>query len=634
MKYLLYVVILIFLPLNFLFADTIESFDVDIKLNQNNTAIIKETIEYNFGSTPKHGIYRKIPKNFRPKGNIVPIDIKVLSITDANGFPYSFKNEGIVNLDLKIGDPDLYVTGTKTYIIEYRVSNLIGFFENNDELYWNLTGNEWKVDYIKNTTATVHFPSNEIDSINNYSYCGYSGSTDTCGEFFVSGDSVNFNSDRILNTGEGITVDLEFNKGIIRKSSLAENILAIIFEHYYVLVSLFIAIFLFRFFFKKRLKASKNYKNFIKNHPDMVQYDPGDFSLIEASFFHDGDTSLDRDLSAFIVWAAVERYIKIIEKDGDYFFNKLDKTEKIPEGSEKDLINKIAETKIVKKFGKNIIADKDRPTNSWFAKSSVSFVEDLNELANDLFNFYAFKIMDAGYLVPEAVEEIKKISMIHIDSSGKAIQKKIEKNVSFSDASRNKFIRFKRLGKINYFDLLRFSKYTLVIILVLLSMYPGVFISSFLSSFGGLRFIPQATILFLVVLIIIFLKNIPSYTQKGLEASWYINGLYKYIDMSEKERINFANAPEKTPALFEKLLPYAMVFGLEDKWTKEFMDIYFNNDPDWVESTNHHFSVVGLGSAVSNSLSSISNSKSGGGGFSGGGGSSGGGGGGGGGGSW
>jgi len=52
------------------------------------------------------------------------------------------------------------------------------------------------------------------------------------------------------------------------------------------------------------------------------------------------------------------------------------------------------------------------------------------------------------------------------------------------------------------------------------------------------------------------------------------------LEVAEKDRINFHNAPEKNPELFEKLLPYAMVFGVEKRWSKQFDGIY-NKRPDW-----------------------------------------------------
>ncbi len=107
---------------------------------------------------------------------------------------------------------------------------------------------------------------------------------------------------------------------------------------------------------------------------------------------------------------------------------------------------------------------------------------------------------------------------------------------------------------------------------------------------------------------------------------------------AEKDRIIFHNAPDKTPELFEKLLPVAMVMGVEKEWAKKFEDIYVIPPQWYAGGTFNHFSSSDFSHALggfssASSASFVSPRQSGSGGF-GGGGFSGGGGGGGGGGSW
>ena len=100
-----------------------------------------------------------------------------------------------------------------------------------------------------------------------------------------------------------------------------------------------------------------------------------------------------------------------------------------------------------------------------------------------------------------------------------------------------------------------------------------------------------------------------------------------------------AGSPIKSVDLFEKLLPYAVVFGVEREWAKEFADIY-KSAPDWYSGNINSFSAIYLASSLGGSFqnnmttSFAAPSNSGSSGFGGGGGFSGGGGGGGGGGGW
>lgn len=136
-------------------------------------------------------------------------------------------------------------------------------------------------------------------------------------------------------------------------------------------------------------------------------------------------------------------------------------------------------------------------------------------------------------------------------------------------------------------------------------------------------------------------------TKKGLEASRYMDGLKLYIEMAEKDRLKFIQSVEGADVtnegivkLYEKLLPYAAVLGLEKSWMKELEKYYQLEDvetPDWYVS---NLAVYSMLNAVNSAASAVSYSSTyqssggssssgfsggGGGGFSGGGGGGGGG---------
>lgn len=72
----------------------------------------------------------------------------------------------------------------------------------------------------------------------------------------------------------------------------------------------------------------------------------------------------------------------------------------------------------------------------------------------------------------------------------------------------------------------------------------------------------------------------PRTTKAGAIMRERIKGLKLYLEVAEKNRIEFHNAPEKNPQLFEKLLPYAMVVGVEKQWATQFEGIY-TQPPTW-----------------------------------------------------
>jgi len=122
------------------------------------------------------------------------------------------------------------------------------------------------------------------------------------------------------------------------------------------------------------------------------------------------------------------------------------------------------------------------------------------------------------------------------------------------------------------------------------------------------------------IMTIAFGAVMPRKTAKGVEAKEYLFGLKKYISVAEVRRIEFHNAPKKTPQHFEELLPFAMIFGLEKQWAEQFKGITYS--PAWYNDRQMGAfnSVVFADSLKSfSSLGASSFAPSGGSGFSGGG---------------
>jgi hypothetical protein len=126
-------------------------------------------------------------------------------------------------------------------------------------------------------------------------------------------------------------------------------------------------------------------------------------------------------------------------------------------------------------------------------------------------------------------------------------------------------------------------RYGILFLSLFLAINPGIFIFLFLGY--NFLVIWSGTCVLYGLLSMIFFKKSGILTDKGLELERNFLGVKKYIEIAEVDRIKFHNNLEKTPVLFEKLLPYAMVFGLEKKWANEFEDIYKNYTPPFNSAT-------------------------------------------------
>jgi hypothetical protein len=127
-------------------AEVIRSFDSVVRLNKDTSMDVTETIVMDFEGAQRRGIYRKIPVRYDRYGGNYSIYLKLLSVTDEKGQarPHVTSSDW-GNFEVKIGDPDVYVTGVHTYRIRYMVRRAVNFFNNAPEVYWNATGNEWPV---------------------------------------------------------------------------------------------------------------------------------------------------------------------------------------------------------------------------------------------------------------------------------------------------------------------------------------------------------------------------------------------------------------------------------------------------------------------------------------------------------
>jgi uncharacterized membrane protein len=134
-------------------------------------------------------------------------------------------------------------------------------------------------------------------------------------------------------------------------------------------------------------------------------------------------------------------------------------------------------------------------------------------------------------------------------------------------------------------------------------------------------------------------------TLEGRGVLNQLEGFRTFLTATDADRLDRMTAPDGTPEVFERFLPYAIALGVENRWAERFKDVIVPQDagaaaaaasPAWYSggSTSDLGSIAtALGSSFSSSLSAASSPPSSGGG-GGGGGSSGGGGGGGGGGGW
>ena len=138
----------------------INQITVDLTARRDGTLDVVESIEYDFGVVPRHGIIRVIPDRRRfDNHHDRRFPIAVTSVTASGGASAkrSVSQKG-TNLEIKIGDAKRTTTGVHTYVIAYSVRGAFDRFPDHDELNWNAVGTEWSVP-IGQVTVRLHAPA-------------------------------------------------------------------------------------------------------------------------------------------------------------------------------------------------------------------------------------------------------------------------------------------------------------------------------------------------------------------------------------------------------------------------------------------------------------------------------------------
>jgi len=194
-------------------GETIHRYDVAIRIEPGGSVRVTETIDYDFGSSSHHGIYRDVPTTLRFDGRYDRVyPLRVEGVTASGGASADYEVEAVPGgtTRIRIGDPDRLVTGDHTYVLTYVVDAALNGFADHDELAWNAIGTEWSVP-IERATVRVDAPG-PITAV----ACqqGPYGSGFPCTRARKSGTTATFSEDG-LGPAEGLTVVVALPTGVV-----------------------------------------------------------------------------------------------------------------------------------------------------------------------------------------------------------------------------------------------------------------------------------------------------------------------------------------------------------------------------------------------------------------------------------
>ena len=128
----------------FSYEQKIQEYIVDITVNEDASIDVQEKILMDFADLERHGIMRAIPYAYGEASEYTELALEVLDVTDENGESYEYEvYDEYPYWELKIGDPDEPISGQHWYYVSYHVDDVISSYDFHDELYWNVTGDQW-----------------------------------------------------------------------------------------------------------------------------------------------------------------------------------------------------------------------------------------------------------------------------------------------------------------------------------------------------------------------------------------------------------------------------------------------------------------------------------------------------------
>lgn len=610
--------------------ERILSYDSDITVHRDATMTVTETILVRAeGRNIKRGIYRDFPTLYHDRvGNRYRVGFDVLAIS-RDGHPEPYHTQSRSNgVRIYIGEKGVLLRpGEHTYAITYKTNRQLGFFAGHDELYWNVTGNDW-VFPIDQANARVHLPESiPFSQIALEAYTGAFGAKGTNYTAEVASDGViRFRTSRGLPRKHGLTIVVQWPKGYVAEPTLSDKLTYLARDNRELAVIAVGAGVVLAYYLLTWLKVGRDPPAgvIVPRYVPPEGFSPASMRFVQRMGYD------HKTLATALVNLAVKGLLRIDERDGKYTVTKTDRSGVEMAAGEQALVKKL-----FRNGGTiNLVQSNHGTIRAALAAHKNSLRRNYERL---------YFLTNSGYLAPGIAISIVALIAGMLAARGE----------TFAAA----------------FMIIWLTVWTVAVVALLSAavngwrhvaaygLAPALRATFFAAPFVffeamGLWMLSQTTgigigtaLIVLVIINLIFYQLLKAPTRAGRRLLDKIQGFRNYLEIAEGEQLKSRRLPQKNLDLFEIYLPYALALDVEQQWAEKFADVFAQIDrqqahgyrPTWYRHSHDYRSMSqltsSLGSALGGAISSSSHapgSSSGGGG----GGSSGGGGGGGGGGGW
>jgi uncharacterized protein (TIGR04222 family) len=268
---------------------------------------VTETIRARFTGA-WNGLYRTIPVVYgTPQGFGYRLFLRPLGATDGAGRPLRYQAGSERHYrKFKIWIPEAQ-DAARTVVFRYRVANALRFFADHDELYWNVTGDEWDVP-IEAASARIRLPAGATD-VRSLAFTGSYGSRAQDADVQTLSDGVDIDMRRPLAFHEGLTAVVGWSKGAVEEPGPLARALLFLRANWLFTVPLAVFALMLQLWYTRGRDP--------RLRPIVPRYEPPDgLSPAETGTLVDNRADL-RDITSTLVDLAVRGFLVIEERDSE-----------------------------------------------------------------------------------------------------------------------------------------------------------------------------------------------------------------------------------------------------------------------------------------------------------------------------
>lgn len=488
-------------------SERILLFESDITIHPDASLSVRETITVSStGDQIVHGIVHEFPTQYQYYLLRHHVGFAIDAVEQDNHAAMYVTKKVPGGTKIYIGDADILLSpGRHVYRIAYTTTRQLSYFDDHDELYWNVTGNRWRLP-IDQVHAVVHLPADvPVDNIQVYAYTGPLDSI--AQNYTISRDDhiITYTTTHSLKTKEGLTIVAGWPKGYIVEPDrytrwywLFRDNAAFIISELWILLLLGWALLCYVYLYFRHRRATRV----------PLFYPPEGMSPSAVGYMYKRifDPSF---LAADIIDLAVHGWVHIAYEKSflDYTY-------------------------------------------------TLTCTKELSILEQDsTLGAYQKQLLSALFSSRSTIVLNRK-------------QEKVIKDAMNLEKKYNKATYGHYITHCIAFHIIA-ACISIIMFMSLLFFEEDIFPPEQLLCIIIVALLTHMT--YEKTFMMVYIKD---YTSAGQKIKNAIDGFTMFLSATEKERLAYTASPTLTLTLYEKYLPYAMILGLEKRWTTQFAAIF------------------------------------------------------------